>query len=96
MSLAKITANWQITLPQEVREKLSLKVVDKVMFPKNQNGEIVVCNAPFKAIEQAQNAFKEAAKELGVSSEDDIQTLVSEVRYGRAWVKFLLLRRVFT
>ena len=84
MSLAKITANWQITLPQEVRQQLNLKVGDKLMFSQNQNGEIIVSNASFKVLEQAQSAFSGAAQELDVSSEEDIQSLVNEVRYGKA------------
>ena len=46
-------------------------------------GEIVVNNASSKAIRKAQAAFTGAAEAMGVTSEDDIQALVDEVRYGK-------------
>ena len=47
------------------------------------NGQIVMSNASAKAIRKAQVAFTGAAEEMGVFSEDDIQALVDEVRYGK-------------
>ena len=47
------------------------------------NGQIVMSNASAKAIRKAQAAFAGAAEEMGVFSEDDIQALVDEVRYGK-------------
>ena len=82
MNLAKISANGQITVPVEIRRQLGLKSGDKILFFQKQNGEIVVSNASAAAI-RAQAAFAGAAEELGVSSEDDIQALVDEVRYGK-------------
>lgn len=55
----------------------------KILFLQNQNGEIVVSNASAAAIRKAQAAFAGAAETLGVSSEDDIQGLVDEARYGK-------------
>ena len=75
MNLAKISANGQITVPVEIR--------DKILFFQKQDGEIVVSNASSKAIRKAQVAFAGVAEEMGVYSEDDIQALVDEVRYGK-------------
>lgn len=83
MNLAKISANGQITVPIEIRRQLGLKSGDKILFIQNQNGEIVVSNASSAAIRKAQAAFTGAAEAMGISSEDDIQALVDEVRYGR-------------
>lgn len=83
MNLAKISANGQITVPVEIRRKLGLKSGDKILFLQNQNGEIVVSNASAAAIRKAQAAFVGAAEEMGISSEEDIQKLVEEVRYGK-------------
>ena len=83
MNLAKISANGQITVPVEIRRQLGLKSGDKILFFQNQNGEIVISNASSEAIIKAQRAFAGAAKTMGVSGEDDIQTLVDEVRYGK-------------
>ena len=83
MNLAKISANGQITVPIEIRRLLGLKPGDKILFFQKQEGEIVVNNASSKAIRKAQAAFTGAAEAMGVTSEDDIQALVDEVRYGK-------------
>lgn len=83
MNLAKISANGQITVPVEIRRQLGLKSGDKILFFQKQNGEIVVSNASSAAIRKAQAAFSGAAQAMGISSEDDIQELVNEVRYGK-------------
>lgn len=44
---------------------------------------MVISNASAAAIRKAQDAFTGAAEALGVSSEDDIQALVDEARYGK-------------
>ena len=68
MNLTKTSANGQITVPVEVRRTLGLKSGDKILFIKNQDGEIVVSNASSNAIQKAQIAFTGAAKEMGVYS----------------------------
>ena len=83
MNLAKISANGQITLPVEIRRSLGLRSGDKVLFLQNQNGDIILTNASSQAIRKAQAAFSGAAEAMGVSSEDDIQALVDELRHGR-------------
>ena len=83
MNLAKISANGQITIPVEIRRQLGLKSGDKILFFQNQNGEIIVSNASAKAIRKAQAAFAGAAEVMGISSADDIQALVDELRHGK-------------
>lgn len=83
MNLAKISANGQITVPIEIRRLLGLKSGDKILFYQKQNGEVVLSNASAQAIRKAQSAFSGAAKAMRISSEDDVQTLVNEIRYGR-------------
>lgn len=83
MNLAKISANGQITLPVEIRRSLGLRLGDKVLFLQNQNGDIILTNASSQAIRKAQAAFSGAAEAMGVSSEDDIQALVDELRYRK-------------
>ena len=83
MNLAKVSANGQITVPVEIRRLLGLKSGDKILFFQKQDGEVVISNASSTAIRKAQAAFTGAAEEMGVSSEEDIQALVDEVRYGK-------------
>lgn len=82
MNLAKISANGQITVPVEIRRLLGVKSGDKLLFIQKEDGEVVVSNASSKAIRKAQAAFVGAAEAMGVYSEEDVQALVDEVRYG--------------
>ena len=83
MNLARVSANGQVTVPVEIRRKLNLKEGDKVVFFERKDGEVVINNASATAIINAQKAFKGTSKDFGVNSEEDIQRLVDEVRYGR-------------
>lgn len=83
MNLAKISANGQITIPVEIRRLLGLKSGDKILFFQKPNGEIVINNASAQAIYKAQKAFEGVAEEIGVYTDDDVQALVDEVRYGK-------------
>ena len=82
MSLAKMSAEGQITVPFEIRQALGLKFGDKIAFLQNGEGEVTLCNASAKALCKAQSAFAGAAEAMGLSDEDDVQALVDEVRYG--------------
>lgn len=83
MNLAKISANGQITVPAEIRRLLDLKSGDKILFLQKPSGEVVINNASSQAIYKAQKAFEGVAEQMGVYNEDDVQTLVNEVRYGK-------------
>ncbi|MGI5968571.1 MAG: AbrB/MazE/SpoVT family DNA-binding domain-containing protein [Lachnospiraceae bacterium] len=83
MNLAKISANGQITVPIEIRRLLGLKSGDKILFFQKPDGEVVMSNASSQAIRKAQIAFADAAETMGITSENDIQALVNEVRYGK-------------
>ncbi len=83
MNLAKISANGQITVPVEIRRLPGLKSGNKILFYQKQNGEIVMSNASTQTARKAQAAFAGAAETMGIVSEDDIQALVDEVRYGK-------------
>ncbi|MCM1058012.1 MAG: AbrB/MazE/SpoVT family DNA-binding domain-containing protein [Firmicutes bacterium] len=83
MNLAKISANGQITVPIEIRKLLGLKSGDKILFFQKSNGEVVINNASAQAIYKAQNAFSGVAEEMGIYNDDDVQSLVNEVRYGK-------------
>lgn len=83
MNLAKISANGQITVPVEIRRLLGLKSGDKILFLQKPSGEVVINNASAQAIYKAQKAFEGVAQQMGVYSEEDVQSLVDEVRYGK-------------
>lgn len=54
-----------------------------VLFYQKQGGEVVLSNASAQAIRKAQSAFSGVAEAMGISSEEDVQALVDEVRYGK-------------
>lgn len=83
MNLAKVSANGQITVPVEIRRLLGLRSGDKILFFQKQDGEIVVSNASSQAIRKAQSAFAGSAEAMGVTSEEDIQALIDEIRCGK-------------
>jgi AbrB family looped-hinge helix DNA binding protein len=83
MNLAKVSANGQVTVPVEIRRKLDLKEGDKIIFFERSNGEVVINNASATAIINAQKAFSGAAQDFGAKSDEDVQCLVDEVRYGK-------------
>lgn len=77
MNLARVSSNGQITVPVEIRRKLSIKEGDKIMFFE-KNGEIVLKNSSLLAIREAQAALAN----IDVS-EDEILKDVMELRYGK-------------
>ena len=64
-------------------EKLGLKSGDKILFFQNPNGVTVINNSSAQAIYKAQKAFEGVSEQMGVDNEDDVQTLVDKVRYGK-------------
>jgi AbrB family looped-hinge helix DNA binding protein len=79
MELAKITTCGQLTLPVEIRRKLKLREVDKVVFFE-ENGRNMVGNAARLAFAQVQEAFDGEAERLDLKTEQDVVDLVKEVR----------------
>ena len=77
MNLARVSANGQITVPVEIRRALKLKEGDKMLFIKNENGEIVVNNTSLVAIGEAQQAAAGSNY-----SEEEILADDIHLRYG--------------
>jgi AbrB family looped-hinge helix DNA binding protein len=82
MNLAKVSANGQVTVPIEIRKRLRLKEGDKLLFVERGNGEVIIDNASTTAIIHAQDAFEGAAQDFDAKTDEDVQRLVNEVRYG--------------
>jgi len=83
MELAKITTRGQITIPLEIRRKLGVKDGDKVVFIE-QDGRIIMENSVMLALKDVQDAFQGEAERLGLKTEEDVATMVKEVRKERA------------
>jgi len=83
MNLARVSATGQVTIPYEIRRALNIKEGDKLLFLRRENGEIVMGNANTQALQEAQRAFEGVAEELGCPTEEEIQSWVDEIRYGK-------------
>jgi len=79
MELAKVTVRGQITIPIEIRKKLSIKDGDKVVFLE-ENGKIIMENSAMLALREAQDAFKGEAERIGLKDEQDVVNLIKGVR----------------
>ena len=80
MNMAKVTAKGQITIPADVREAIGIREGDKVLFVRMDDGSISLRNSSLEALQQAQQSFSEA----GLRNEDDLASLIKQVRAERA------------
>ena len=83
MNLARVSPQGQVTIPVDVRRLLQLRGGDKILFFQRENGDVVINNASSAAILKVQKAFRGVAEDLGNPSEEEIQSWVDEVRYGK-------------
>ena len=79
MELAKITLRGQITIPVGIRKKLGVKDGDKVVFLE-ENGRIIMENSVMLALKDVQNAFRGEAERIGLKDEQDVVTMIKNVR----------------
>lgn len=79
MEIAKVMSKGQVTIPISIRRKLNLKEGDKVVFIE-KDGDMVIANSAMIALKRVQNAFEGEAKRLGLETEEDVVSLVKEVR----------------
>ena len=83
MELAKVTSKGQITIPIDIRKKLGVKEGDKILFIEEE-GRVIMMNSSMDALRKAQAAFAGEAERLGLKDEEDVATLVAELRRERA------------
>ena len=82
MEFAKITSKGQITLPIAIRRALKLNDGDKVAFIE-RSGQYVLVNPTMLAVQKLQDAFEGFAEENALKDEQDVVSLVHEVRAAR-------------
>lgn len=76
---AKVMSKGQITLPKEIREKLGIGTGDRVTLICNGD-QVVMMNAAVYAMKMLQEGMQGEAEKTGLTSEEDIDALVNEVR----------------
>lgn len=78
MELAKVTSKGQVTIPIEI-ERNSIKNGDKILFVE-ESGRIYMMNSSMDALREAQRAFAGEAERLGLKDDDDVMTMIKELR----------------
>ena len=86
MELAKITSKGQITIPKPIRQKLGDRDGDKVVFWENE-GRIYILNSAMVALQSAQEAFAGEADHAGLRNEDDLTSMIKDLRKERTTVR---------
>ena len=76
---AKVMAKGQITIPKHVREVLGVTSGDRVTFIVEGN-TVRIVNSAVYAMQVLQNEMAREAERTGLTSDDDVMTLVKELR----------------
>ena len=82
MELAKITSKGQITIPKDIREKMSLKTGDKILFFE-ENNRFFFQNSNSVVLSDFQKAMEGAAKEAGFNNPDDVMDYIKQLRKSK-------------
>lgn len=76
---AKVMAKGQVTIPKDVREVLGVTSGDRISFIVEKD-TVRIVNSAVYAMQVLQQEMKKDAKQAGLHSEDDVMTLVKELR----------------
>ena len=76
---AKVMSKGQVTIPKDVRDVLGISNGDRVTFVV-ENGSVHIFNSAVYAMKMFQSQMVGEAEKAGITSEEDIQALVDEVR----------------
>lgn len=76
---AKVMAKGQITIPKDIRNVLGVSNGDRVTFIV-EGSSVRIVNSAVYAMQVLQQEMAGEAERTGLTSEDDIMTLVKELR----------------
>ncbi len=76
---AKVMAKGQVTIPADVRKALGVAEGDRVSFVVDGNSVRIV-NAAIFAMQMLQNELMGEAEKSGLTSDEDVISLVKEIR----------------
>ena len=76
---AKVMAKGQITLPKDIRDVLGVSNGDRVTFIVEGN-TVRMVNSDVYAMQVLQQEMAGEAERTGLTAEDDVRTLVKELR----------------
>ena len=76
---AKVMAKGQITLPKDIRDALGIKTGDRVTLICKDD-QVIMINAAVYAMKMLQTAMEGEAEKAGIKSDEDISTMIAEMR----------------
>jgi antitoxin PrlF len=79
MELSRISSKGQVTIPIDIRKKLSLKEGDKVLFME-EAGKVFIANSSLVALKKIQTAMEGEAEKAGLNNEQDVVDFVKSIR----------------
>ena len=82
MEIAEVTLNGQITIPEGIIEKMSLKRGDKIIFLE-ENGRFFLENSNSAALSTVQKNMIGAAQEAGFNNSDDVEKYIKQLRKSK-------------
>ena len=74
-----INENRQITLPEDICQRLGVTAGDTVSFVE-EDGEIILVGSMANELRKLQKAFEGEAERLGLKDMDDVVAMIKEVR----------------
>ena len=78
---AKVMSKGQITLPKDIRSKLRLSTGDRVTLIC-EGEQVILMNSAVYAMKMLQKEMAGEANKAGIYTEEDVVSLVSEIRDG--------------
>ncbi|POP32968.1 AbrB/MazE/SpoVT family DNA-binding domain-containing protein [Lactonifactor longoviformis] len=76
---AKVMAKGQVTIPKDIRDVLGVASGDRITFIVEGN-TVRIVNSAVYAMQVLQQEMAGEAERTGLTSEDDVMELVSELR----------------
>ena len=76
---ATVMSKGQITIPKDIRDLLGLSCGDRVTFIVDGSDSVRLVNAATYAMQLLQANMSGAATEAGISSEEDVMAMISEM-----------------
>lgn len=76
---AKVMSKGQITIPKDIREVLGVSNGDRITFIVEGN-TVRIVNSAIYAMQMLQNDMHGMASDAGILSEDDVTSLISDLR----------------
>lgn len=76
---AKVMSKGQITLPLDIRKNMKLSTGDRVALIY-ENNRVIMMNPAIYAMDMLQREMAGEADKMGLSTEEDINSLCREIR----------------